>query len=347
MAGLSVAVVSLGASVYPVAPAAGADQIGTAKAQVSALQAQVVASAGRIRQLTLAYQEANTRAGVLAQQVASDKAQLAALQGRVDATRRTLRQEAILGYTGATVEPTNVVGTHSATGDPVVRAEYLQVAAGDISNTVDRYRTQAAQLASAESALATEERAASQAVASTDSARNQALTQASAVQTQLQQVQGRLNQLIAAQAAAEAARAAAAQAAAQAATAARPAAPAPPPSPAPPTQGLPVNDGLISVVRTVVAPTPAPTPAPASTGGGAGGVWLQLRQCESGDNYQANTGNGFYGAYQFSPSTWTGMGYPGRPDLEPPAMQDQAAQRLQAQSGWGQWPACSAALGLH
>jgi hypothetical protein len=78
----------------------------------------------------------------------------------------------------------------------------------------------------------------------------------------------------------------------------------------------------------------------------AGGVWAALRQCESGGNYQENTGNGFYGAYQFTASTWTGLGYPGRPDQEPPAMQDQAAQRLQARSGWGQWPACSRKLGL-
>jgi hypothetical protein len=75
-------------------------------------------------------------------------------------------------------------------------------------------------------------------------------------------------------------------------------------------------------------------------------VWLQLRECESSDNYQANTGNGFYGAYQFSQSTWSNLGYPGRPDQEPPGMQDEAAQKLQAESGWGQWPACSAALGL-
>jgi hypothetical protein len=27
-------------------------------------------------------------------------------------------------------------------------------------------------------------------------------------------------------------------------------------------------------------------------------------------------------------------------------MQDEAAVKLQAQSGWGQWPACAAALGL-
>jgi hypothetical protein len=117
------------------------------------------------------------------------------------------------------------------------------------------------------------------------------------------------------------------------------------------SQGLPINGGLVSVVHAVVAappPAPAPTPAPApvANSGGAGGVWLQLRECESSNNYAANTGNGFYGAYQFSAATWTGLGYPGRPDLEPPSMQDQAAMRLQAQAGWGQWPACSAALGL-
>jgi hypothetical protein len=27
-------------------------------------------------------------------------------------------------------------------------------------------------------------------------------------------------------------------------------------------------------------------------------------------------------------------------------MQDQAAQRLEADEGWAQWPSCSAALGL-
>jgi hypothetical protein len=93
-------------------------------------------------------------------------------------------------------------------------------------------------------------------------------------------------------------------------------------------------------------PTTPPTTTPPSTGGGSGGVWLELRTCESGDNYAENTGNGYYGAYQFSAGTWTSLGYPGRPDLEPPAMQDAAAMRLQASAGWGQWPACSAALGL-
>lgn len=77
-----------------------------------------------------------------------------------------------------------------------------------------------------------------------------------------------------------------------------------------------------------------------------GDVWARLRQCESGGRYNINTGNGFYGAYQFLPGTWRGLGYPGMPHQAPPEMQDEAARKLQARSGWGQWPACTRRLGL-
>ena len=88
------------------------------------------------------------------------------------------------------------------------------------------------------------------------------------------------------------------------------------------------------------------TTVPAASSSPAGGVWLELRECESGNNYQADTGNGYYGAYQFSASTWSDLGYPGRPDLEPYWMQDAAAQRLETAQGWAQWPSCSSALGI-
>jgi hypothetical protein len=78
----------------------------------------------------------------------------------------------------------------------------------------------------------------------------------------------------------------------------------------------------------------------------AGGVWEELRMCESGGDYSADTGNGYYGAYQFLLSTWEDLGFSGLPSNAPPAEQDQAAQELQARYGWGQWPACSAELGL-
>jgi resuscitation-promoting factor RpfB len=76
-----------------------------------------------------------------------------------------------------------------------------------------------------------------------------------------------------------------------------------------------------------------------------GDVWAQLRACESGGRYTTNSGNGFYGAYQFHPKTWRSLGYPGLPHQAPPEMQDEAARKLQARSGWGQWPVCSRRIG--
>jgi hypothetical protein len=74
--------------------------------------------------------------------------------------------------------------------------------------------------------------------------------------------------------------------------------------------------------------------------------FARLRMCESGGNYSTDTGNGYYGAYQFSLGTWRGIGYSGKPSDAAPSTQDSAARKLQARSGWGQWPACSRKLGL-
>jgi hypothetical protein len=98
--------------------------------------------------------------------------------------------------------------------------------------------------------------------------------------------------------------------------------------------------------RSAIRPRPrvaraARTPIPVGDD-----VWARLRRCESGGRYDINTGNGFYGAYQFVPSTWRGLGYTGMPHQAPPHVQDEAAQKLQARSGWGQWPACTRKLGL-
>lgn len=51
--------------------------------------------------------------------------------------------------------------------------------------------------------------------------------------------------------------------------------------------------------------------------GGSTAQWLAtLRGCEAGGNYQTNSGNGYYGAYQFSPGTWRSIASKvGRPDL--------------------------------
>ena len=76
------------------------------------------------------------------------------------------------------------------------------------------------------------------------------------------------------------------------------------------------------------------------------GEFRALAQCESGGNFGINTGNGYYGAYQFSLGTWRSLGYGGYPHQASPEVQTEAAAKLQERSGWGQWPACSRKLSL-
>jgi hypothetical protein len=84
-------------------------------------------------------------------------------------------------------------------------------------------------------------------------------------------------------------------------------------------------------------------PATAQPGGDA---WYRLRVCESGNNYRADTGNGYYGAYQFNAGTWHAYGGGGLPNNASPAEQDLRAKLLYQARGWSPWPACSRRLGL-
>lgn len=73
--------------------------------------------------------------------------------------------------------------------------------------------------------------------------------------------------------------------------------------------------------------------------------WLRLRTCESSNNYSTNTGNGYYGAYQFDLSTWRSVGGSGYPNQAPPAEQDARALQLYRMRGWQPWT-CARILGL-
>jgi len=71
---------------------------------------------------------------------------------------------------------------------------------------------------------------------------------------------------------------------------------------------------------------------------GSGGWAAGVRQRESGGNYATNTGNGYYGAYQFSAGTWASVGGTGLPSNASPAEQDARAQLLYNQRGCSPWP---------
>lgn len=68
--------------------------------------------------------------------------------------------------------------------------------------------------------------------------------------------------------------------------------------------------------------------------------WRKLRFCESTETYSIDTGNTFYGAYQFTWETWGTVGGSDNPAWAPPAEQDARARLLYAQRGSQPWPIC-------
>ena len=70
----------------------------------------------------------------------------------------------------------------------------------------------------------------------------------------------------------------------------------------------------------------------------------RLRSCEG--SYTSNTGNGYYGAYQFDIRTWGGFGGYANASQAPPEVQDQKAWLTYTNRGWSPWPSCSRTLGL-
>lgn len=85
--------------------------------------------------------------------------------------------------------------------------------------------------------------------------------------------------------------------------------------------------------------------APAPSGGPSAAQWAALRACESGGDYSIDTGNGYFGAYQFDLSTWASYGPAGNPAHASPAEQDRRARALYAARGSQPWPVCGRHLG--
>lgn len=100
--------------------------------------------------------------------------------------------------------------------------------------------------------------------------------------------------------------------------------------------------------------TPAPaqrtysTSVPQASGSPASGVWACIANHESGGNPSTNSGNGYYGMYQDTQSSWVaggGLAYAPRADMASAAAQTAVNQRIQAQQGWAAWPVTSAMCG--
>ncbi len=68
--------------------------------------------------------------------------------------------------------------------------------------------------------------------------------------------------------------------------------------------------------------------------------WDAVAECESGGDWGADTGNGFYGGLQFKESTWKQFGGTGSPAKASRAEQIAVANRVLAAQGAKAWPKC-------
>ncbi|QGU06785.1 Resuscitation-promoting factor Rpf2 precursor [Corynebacterium occultum] len=100
---------------------------------------------------------------------------------------------------------------------------------------------------------------------------------------------------------------------------------------------------------TKVAAPAAPAASSSAPSVGGGSVWDSLAQCESGGNWAINTGNGYQGGLQFSPSTWAAYGgtqFAAAANQASREQQIAVAEKVRAGQGWGAWPACTSKLGI-
>jgi hypothetical protein len=78
-------------------------------------------------------------------------------------------------------------------------------------------------------------------------------------------------------------------------------------------------------------------------------TWNRLAQCESGQRWHINTGNGYYGGLQISQATWKGYGgkrFALNASRATKAEQIKIGERIRRGQGWGAWPYCSEKIGL-
>ena len=101
----------------------------------------------------------------------------------------------------------------------------------------------------------------------------------------------------------------------------------------------------LSIVIGVVAAAMIGVAAGTASADPSANAWLQLRTCESSNRYDTNTGNGYYGAYQFDLGTWRSVGGTGYPNQASPAEQDYRALILYRMRGWSPW-VCASLIGL-
>ena len=239
---------------------AGADKLGDARAQATAIAAQIQATDQRLQVLTDQYSAADYHLARLNSQITETQRQIGVDKAAVAQNQKALRKQAISDYTGS---GTSSQATELFTSDrnvAGVREEYSRIAAGNVSTIIANLHSSVAQLSGEQANLQQQQLQASNARSVLAAAKNQASTLVAQEQATRAGVDAQIQTLVAQQqAAASAAAAAAFTAKVNAAQASAKAA-------ASTTTTIPNTSGSTNATRgssPTVVPTTVPTaPAP-------------------------------------------------------------------------------------
>ncbi|MFJ5265922.1 transglycosylase family protein [Streptomyces sp. NPDC088387] len=104
---------------------------------------------------------------------------------------------------------------------------------------------------------------------------------------------------------------------------------------------------VVALAGVTGAAVAAPLMAAGSASAATASEWDAVAQCESGGDWSINTGNGYSGGVQFSPSTWAAYGgtkYAAAAYQASKAQQIEIAEKVLAGQGKGAWPVCGVGL---
>jgi hypothetical protein len=323
------ATLSILAFLSPLSPVS-ASSVTTLKAKARAIANQINADNTHLSSISSTYLSEGSLYDSTKARAAELEIKIARVKHLVIRDRKRVQRALVDAYVEGGLNSAAIFSWSNNPNTQISSSTYLGVATGELAQATAQFTGDEHDLSIS---LSTQEHnltIESAAFDATAAARDQVLTTVAAEQSLYSSTNHELNTLVqqeeaAAQAAQAAQAAAAARASASASASARTA--AGPPS-------------AIATVATVPTGTPPPTTL--------AGEFAAIRNCESGGDYSLNTGNGYYGAYQFAAATWTGLGESGLPSSAPASTQDAAAFQLYQRAGdsFTAWPTCAAIIGL-
>ena len=283
---------------------AGADQVATLQAQAAAVSQRLIEEQLQVDAYQQQYSVVSARVAADGQAIAQIGQQIGQDQRQIAAKVALVRAQALRSYvdygTGSGSTTSALFGGSQVHAQAA--SEYTAIAVGNISTAVDQLHTAQTQLQAHQASLRQQQDRDRSDQASQATVLGQADTSTAQLEALHSRVTGQLATAVADQAAAQDQAAAAAVAAAQR----RSASAAPTTSPGRPVATIPVPTVPVSTTSgTAAPPVTVPPGAGADLPDPALNSFLQcVVQAESGGDYSIDTGNGYYGAFQFSQSTW-------------------------------------------